>query len=331
MPVKIGRREFIAGLCVSTIGPFAALAQQQAMPVIGFASGMHIQPGFDRFWANIRKGLAELGYVEGRNYRIELRDAGTNYDLIPAMFRELVDQKVTLIITATTFQTTAAKAATQTIPIVFLIGTDPVENGYVASLNRPGGNMTGIYNLALSLTGKRLELLHELVPSVTKFAFLTDTGNLQIFELQMRNLQAAADALGVNLLNVKAHTPGEFETAFETAVREGAGGMVIGADSLFGGDPAKLVTLADRYRVPAIHVTDDFAKAGGLISYGVNYDEAARLLGNYAGRILRGEKPADIPVQESTKTILMINLKTAAALGITVPNSLIGRADELIE
>ena len=331
MSALIGRREFMAAFGAAVAWPMAASAQQKAMPVIGCASGQQKSPNFESFFANIRKGLAELGYVENQNYRFECRDAGANYDLIPGMFRELVDQKVTLIITSTTLQLAAAKAATQSIPIVFLIGADPVENRFVASLNKPGGNITSIFNLALTLTGKRLELLHELIPSVTKFAFLSDPGNLIVGELQTRSLQAAANLLGLNLLNVKAHTPDEFEAAFETAVRTGAGGMVIGADSLFGGDLAKLAALADRYRLPAIHVVDAFVKAGGIISYGVDYDDSARLLGNYAGRVLRGEKPADMPVQQSTKTILIINLKTAATLGITVPNSLIGRADELIE
>jgi putative ABC transport system substrate-binding protein len=309
----------------------AASAQQKAMPVIGCASGQQKSPNFESFFANIRKGLAELGYVENQNYRFECRDAGANYDLIPGMFRELVDQKVTLIITWSTLQTAAVKAATQSIPIIFSIGTDPVEKGFVASLNKPGGNITGLFNLTAMLAAKRLEVLHELVPSVTKFAFLTDPGNLPLFEPQMRSLQAAADALGLNLLNVKAHTPDEFEAAFETAVHGGAGGMVIGADAGIGGYTAKLVALADRYRLPTIYVDDYIVKAGGLVSYGADPNDGARLLGNYAGHILRGEKPADIPVQQMTKTTLIINLKTAAALGITVPNSLIGRADELIE
>jgi putative ABC transport system substrate-binding protein len=332
MSAFFGRREFMAAAGAAIAWPMAASAQHQAMPVIGFASGTQKNnAGLDKFFANIRKGLVELGYVEGQNYRFEFRDAGTNNDLIPGMFRELVDQKVTLIITGTTLQTAAAKAATQSIPIVFDIGTDPVEIGFVTSLNKPGGNITGLFTLTAMLAGKRLEVLHELVPSVTKFAFLTDPGNFILFEPQMRSLQAAADALGLNLLNVKAHTPDELEAAFETAVHGSAGGMVIGADAVLGGAPAKLVALADRYRLPTIYVYDYHVKAGGLIGYGADLDDGARLLGNYAGRILKGEKPADIPVQQTTNMRLTINLKTAAALGITVPNSLIGRADEVIE
>jgi putative ABC transport system substrate-binding protein len=309
--------------------PMAASAQQQAMPVIGYAAGSLKLSA--RFLGDVRRGLAEFGYADGKDYRFELRESNFQNDLMPGMFRELVDQKVTLIITGTTLQTAAAKAATQSIPIVFDIGVDPVENGFVASLNKPGGNITGIVSLDLTLTGKRLEVLHELVPSVTKFAFLSDPGNLIAGEIQTRSLQAAAGSLGLNLLNVKAHTLDEFEVAFETAIRAGAGAMVIGADALFLANPKVLVPLADRYHLPAIYTDDSAVKTGGLISYGADHDEAGRLAGNYAGRILKGGKPADIPVQQMAKTILIINLKTAAAMGITVPTPLLGRADEVIE
>jgi putative ABC transport system substrate-binding protein len=305
------RREFIKLIGgVAASWPLAAQAQQQqAMPVIGYATGS-VKLSY-RFLTNVRKGLAELGYIEGQNFRFEFRDSNFQTDLIPIMLRELADQKVTLIITTTTTGVALAKAATQTIPIVFNIGTDPVENGFVASLNKPGGNITGMFNLGLTLAGKRVEVLHELVPSVTKFAFLTDPGNLILSQLQMKHIKAAADSLHLDLLNVNAHTSDELEAAFETAVREGAGGMVVGQDAIFSPFSTQLVTLAARYRLPTIYVNDTAVKEGGFVSYGADEDEPNRLVGNYAGRILKGEKPADIPVQLLSKTKLLINLKTA--------------------
>jgi putative ABC transport system substrate-binding protein len=324
------RRDFIAALASAVVTWPLTVRAQQTMPVIGFASGS--VKDAERFLANVRRGLAEFGYVEGQNFRFELRDTNRQIDLIPIKFRELAEQKVTLIITGTTLQLAAAKAATQSIPIVFYSGTDPVENGFVASLNKPGGNITGAWNLALTLTGKRFEVLHELVPSATKFAFLTDPENREINELQIPLARAAAHSLGLNLLNVNAHKPDELEAVFETSVREGAGGMVLGGDAVFFCPVCtQLVTLAARYRLPTIYVDDITVPAGGLISYGTDQDEPQRLVGNYAGRILKGEKPADMPVQQSTKAKFMINLKTAKALGITVPTPLLGRVDEVIE
>jgi ABC-type uncharacterized transport system substrate-binding protein len=325
------RREFIMLLSggVAT-WPLAARAQQQAMPVIGTVTGTpEIK---QRIVADFRKGLAELGFVEGQNFRFEFRYTNLQPASIARLIAELVDQKVTLIVTTTTLQLEAAKAATQSIPIVFSIGSDPVENGFVASLNKPGGNMTGVYNLNSALAGKRLELLRELVPSATKFAFLTNPSELTISDLETRGLQAAANSLGLNLLIVNARNQGEeLEAAFETSIREGAGGMVVGSNALFIVSPTQLVALAARYRLPVIYVEVSPVIAGGLISYGTDQDDAWRLVGIYAGRILKGEKPADLPVQQSTKTKLLINLKTAKHLGITVPTPLLGRADEVIE
>jgi putative ABC transport system substrate-binding protein len=331
MPATIGRRELMAALGAAAVAwPVTASAQQQAMPVIGYVAG-DFKNG-ERLFANVRRGLAELGYLEGQNFRFEFRDTNFQVDLIPIRLRGLAEQKVALIIASTTVQLAAAKAVTQSIPIVFYIGTDPVENGFVASFNKPGGNITGVWNLAVTLTGKRFEVLHETVPSATKFAFLTDPGNRMISELQIPLARAAAHSLGLNLLNVNAHKPDEFEAVFETSVREGAGGMVVGADGLFF-YPActQLVALAARYRLPTIYVDDIAVPAGGLISYGTDQDEPQRLVGNYAGRILKGEKPADMPVQQATKARFIINLKTAKAMGITVPTPLLGRADEVIE
>jgi putative tryptophan/tyrosine transport system substrate-binding protein len=324
------RRALIVGLGLAAVRPMLAYAQQQAMPVIGFATDTNLKMN-ERFLASVRRGLAEYGYVEGQNFRIESRQSNFQKDLLPILFRELVDEKVTLIVTNTTVQTEAAKAITQSIPIVFNIASDPVENGFVSSLNKPGGNITGIFTLG-GMTGKRLEVLHELIPSATRIAFLTDPGNTTLSKLQLPQIQAAADSLGLSLLNVYAHSPDDFEAAFDTAIRGGAGGMIVGVDGLFNaGSATHLVALASRYRLPIIYSQDRIVKAGGLISYAVDYDEVNMTLGRYAGRILKGEKPADLPVQQSTKTILIINLKTAKALGISVPLSLLGRADELIE
>jgi putative tryptophan/tyrosine transport system substrate-binding protein len=325
------RREFfklVGGVAASW--PLAAQAQQQAMPVIGFVA-FTVQSSA-RFLENVRKGLAEYGYVEGQNYRFEIKETNFQSERSPILYRQLVEQKVTLIITAATVGVQNAKAATQSIPIVFTIGSDPVENGFVASLNKPGGNITGMYNLGLTMTGKRVELLHELLPSAAKFAFLTDPGNATLGKLQMQQVQAAANSFGLGVLNVYAHNPNEFDAAFEAAVREGAGGMIIGADALFADrNSTALVTVAARHRLPTIYVDDEAVKAGGLISYATDQDERPRLVGRYAARILKGEKPANLPVQLSTKTTLIINLKTAKAMGITIPMPLLGRADEVIE
>src|SRR5258707_4258935 len=221
------RREFLGVLGGATAAwPLWAHAQQQAMPVIGIVVDSTIQK-YPRLLAAVREGLAEHGYVEGQNFRFEFREANFQFGLFPILFRELADQKVSVIITDTTVQLHAAKAATQSTPIVFDIGTDPVENGFVTSLNKPGGNITGVFNLGVTLTGKQFEILHELVPSATKFAFLKDPGNTTISQLAMPPVQAAANALGFSLLHVDAHTPDEFEAAFDTAVRGGQEGMVL--------------------------------------------------------------------------------------------------------
>jgi putative ABC transport system substrate-binding protein len=324
------RRELLAALGGAVAWPITTHAQQQgAMPVIGYVSATTIKLS-ERVLANYRRGLAEYGYVEGQNFRFEFREANFQNDRLSILFRELVDLKVAVIIADSTAKIESAKVATQSIPIVFNIGSDPVENGYVASLNKPGGNITGIFNFGLTLTGKQLEILHELIPSATKFAFLTDQGNITLDKLRMPLIQAAADSLGLGLLNVKAHTPDEFEAAFDTAVRGGAGGMIVGSDGLFIVASTRLAAVAARYRLPTIYFDDLAVKTTGLIGYGSDLDEF-RLVGTYAARILKGEKPADMPVQQATRTILIINLKTAKTLGITVPNSLLSRADQVIE
>jgi putative ABC transport system substrate-binding protein len=325
------RRAIIVGLGLAAILPILTHAQQ-AMPVIGYAASGTVKRA-EHLLAMLRKGLAEYGFVEGQNFRFEFREANGQFDLLPVLSRELADQEVSLIIAPTTAQLEAAKAATQSVPIVFLLGIDPVENGFIASLNKPGGNITGIFNLAPTLIGKELEILHELVPSATKFAFLTDPGNTSLRKLSLTNIQAAADSLGLGLLNVNAHTSDEFEAAFETAVRAGAGGMIVGPDGLFEfADGVQLADVAARYKLPTIYFYDATVRnAQGLIGYGVDLYESERAMGRYAGRILRGEKPADIPATQPSKTIMIINLKTAKVLGISVPTSLLLRADEVIE
>ena len=325
------RSEFIGLVGGAALSwPLAARGQQKTMPVIGYAATVNLKLS-ERFLASVRRGLAELGYVEGQDFRFEFREANGQYDSLPIMFRELVDQKVTVIVTSTTLQLEVAKAATQSIPIIFGMGSDPVESGFVASLNRPGGNITGVFNLNTVLTGKRVETLRELVPSLTKFAFLTIPRDVTISKNETREAQAAADLLGLNLLTVNVFNLDEVEAAFETSVRETAGGMVVGTNGQFYGIPKQLAAMTARYGLPAIYWEDRPVREGGLVSYGADFEALFRLQSSYLVRILKGEKPADIPVQLATKTKLVINLKTAKALGITVPTSLLGRADEVIE
>jgi putative ABC transport system substrate-binding protein len=327
------RREFIKLVSgVAASWPLMARAQQQTMPVIGMVTITAQVTAKSKPLEIIRKELANYGYVEGHDYRFEILETNFQVDRRPILYKQLVDQKVSLIIATATVGVQAAKAATQSIPIVFSIATDPVENGFVASLNKPGGNITGTFNLGVLLTSKRLELLHELAPSA-KFALITDPINTTLGKLQMQQGEAAAKSLGFNLLHVSAGAPDQFDAAFAAAAREGSGGMIIGTDALFfrSDISTQFVALAARYRLPTIYVDQAPVRAGGLIGYGPDEDEPMRLVGHYAGRILKGEKPADMPVQLSTRTKLIINLKTAQALGITVPLSLLARADELIE
>jgi putative tryptophan/tyrosine transport system substrate-binding protein len=325
------RREFISFIGgVAALWPLAVRAQQQAIPVIGYvtARAKWAAPFLER----VREGLAEHGYFEGQNYRFEIRETNLQTGVDQALFRELVEQKVTLLIINSTDRVKIAGALTQSIPIVFTIASDPVQNGFVASLNKPGGNITGIFNLGVMLAGKRLEVLHELVPSATKFTFLTNPNNETLGKLQAQAMESASNKIGLDVLHVSVRAPDEFDSAFEAAVRGGAGGMIIGSDAFFVGvNATTLVATAARYRVPTIYADDSAVIAGGLICYGTNLQVSDRLVGRYAGRILKGEKPADMPVELSTRTVMMVNLKTAKALGITVPMPLLGRADEVIE
>ncbi len=325
------RREFITLLgSTAAAWPLAARAQQPALPVIGYlSSGV---PGLFSDRASVfLQGLAESGYVEGRNVAIEYRWAEGHYDRLPAMAADLVRRSVNVIVTLDSIVTAqAAKAATATIPIVFGIGADPVKSGLVASLSRPGGNLTGATRLSGELEPKRLQLLHELVPAAGTIALLVNPGNPGA-EASTKEVQAAARTLGLSLLVLQASTDRDLDAAFATMARLRAEGIVISPDSFFIQQSARLAALALGQAIPAMFQYREFVAAGGLISYAGSQPDSYRLVGVYAGRILRGEKPADLPVQRSKRVELFINLKTARALGISVPRSVLARADEVIE
>jgi putative tryptophan/tyrosine transport system substrate-binding protein len=326
------RRDFVTLLGgAAAAWPLTAHAQQLAVPVIGFIEGDFGPRSKPLILAAFRKGLGETGYVEGQNVAIESRSAEGQNDRLPALAAELVRRRVAVIVTlGSTAAALAANAATQTIPIVFRIGGDPVARGLVASLNRPGGNVTGTTTLGVELGPKRLELLRELLPAAAAVALLVNPTNANA-AAETREIQAAADRLGVRLLILNTSSPSDIETAFARITQQGIDGVLTTAEPLFFQQSERLIALAARHAVPAIYSSRRFFEAGGLISYGnVGLDEF-RQAGVYTGRILKGEKPADLPVQQSTKVELMINLKTAKALGLTVPPSLLARADEVIE
>jgi putative ABC transport system substrate-binding protein len=325
------RREFITLLgSAAAAWPLAARAQQPAMPVIGFLSSASPDAYALRLHA-FRQGLKEAEYVEGRNVEVEYRWSEGHNDKLPVLAAELVQHRVAVIVAAGGGPAaTAAKKATATIPIVFGVAVDPVEAGLVASLNRPGGNSTGVTTLNVELGPKRLELLHELMPTATVVALLVNPTNASS-EAISRSLQAAARALGLQLHVLHASAERDFDAAFAALIRLRAGALVIGPDIFFLARSEQLAALTVRHAMPAIFQYRPFAAAGGLMSYGTDETEYYRLVGIYAGRVLKGERPSDLPVQQATKVELIINLKTAKALGITVPLPLIGRADEVIE
>ena len=326
------RRKFVAILGgVVVAWPCAALAQQKAMPVIGVLHTGSPSATTEPFMGAFRQGLSEAGYVEGQNLAIEYRWAEGNYDRLPALAADLVSRKVDLIMASSPPSALAAKSATSTIPIVFRGGGDPVGYGLVASLARPGGNLTGVSFVLNELTAKRLELLSELVPQVEVIALLVNPTLGANTERVIRDVQEAARTKGLQLHVLKASSASEIDTAFESLVQLHAGALVVAADPFLSGRREQLVALASRHAVPAIYAWREFADSGGLISYGANLTAGYRLVGTYAGKVLKGAKPADLPVQQPTKFELVINLKTAKALGITVPPSLLGTADEVME
>jgi ABC-type uncharacterized transport system substrate-binding protein len=324
------RREFIALLGgAATAWPLAARAQQPAMPVIGFLGSTTPGVYVDRVRA-FHQGLSESGYVEGRNVAIEYRWAEGHYDRLPALAADLVRRGVSVIAANAIPAALAAKAATSTIPIAFSIGVDPVEVGLVASLSRPGGNLTGAVSLAVELGPKRLELVHELMPSATAVAFLVNPSRPNV-EDETKIMQAVARSLALELRVLQAKTEGDFDAVFTKLAQERAGPLVIGVDAFFNSHSDQLAALALRHAVPTIYQYREFAAAGGLMSYGASATDTARQAGVYCGRILKGEKPGELPVIQSTKAELVVNLKTAKALGLTVPTALLVRADEVIE
>jgi putative ABC transport system substrate-binding protein len=323
------RRKFITLLGgTAAAWPLAARAQQP-MPVIGFLSA--VSPGpFAQRLAAFHKGLNETGYVEGRNLVIESRWAEGQYDRLPALAADLVGRRVIVIVTYTDAAALAAKAATTSVPIVFVNGADPVRGGIVPSLNRPGGNVTGASFFGVDLAPKQLAMLHELIPNAAVIAFLVDQ-NVPDAVAQVPAMQEASRALGLKLVVQLARTPSDIDTAFATVVRERAGALLVGTGAMLTNRRQQIITLAARHAVPAIYPFREFAVDGGLISYGNNVPEAFHRGGVYAGRILKGDKPADLPVELSTKFELVINRKTANALGIDVPAKLLFTADEVIE
>ena len=325
------RRRFITLVGGTAIAwPLLARAQQPAMPVVGYLSGYTPDAGETRL-AAFRRGLQEAGYVEGQNVAIEYRWAGDQNDRLPAMAADLVQRRVNVIAATTTPGALAAQAATTTIPIVFEAGSDPVRLGLVANLNQPGGNVTGVNNLALEITQKRLELLHELLPTANIMALLINPADRALAQAQTREVLSAARSRGLKLYVLNASSEGEFDGVFADIKRLRVDGLVMGAGSVFVRSLNKLTALTIRHAVPAISIWRDFPVAGGLMSYTSDVLDSYRLAGIYTPRVLKGENPADLPVMQATKFDLVINLKTAKALRITVPTSMLGRADEVIE
>jgi putative ABC transport system substrate-binding protein len=328
------RREFITlsgfAAASSMLQPLAARAQQAALPVVGFLGPGSAESDAYRVTA-FRQGLNEAGYVEGRNVTIEYRWGEGHYDRLPAMAADLVHRQVAVIAATSTPAVLAAKAATTTVPIVFELASDPVKLGLVASLNRPGGNVTGVTQQAEEIAPKRLELLHELLPTTRVLALLINPADPVLAEPQTREALSAAITLGLELHVLEASTERDFDAVFAKLRELRAGGLVIGGDAFFTSHIQQLAALALHDAVPAVYQWRAFAAAGGLMSYGSNITETHRLVGLYAGRILKGDKPADLPVQQATKIELYINLKTAKALGIAFPLTLLGRADEVFE
>jgi putative ABC transport system substrate-binding protein len=325
------RRTFIAGLgSAAATWPLAARGQQPKMPVIGYLhpgspeSSLHVMAAFNQ-------GLAETSYAEGRNVAIEFRWANDQFDPLPQLASDLVRRQVAVIVAASSLPAVlAAKAATTTIPIVFSTGVDPVEAGLVDSYNRPGSNVTGITGLSSELAGKQLGLLHQIVPGAARFALLINPAN-PISKVVSRDAQAAASALGVQVETLSATTNRDIDVAFATFAQSRVGALLVGPDPLFLSRRVQLAILAVKYMVPTIHFVRDFPDVGGLMSYGPSFADVNRQTGIYAGRILKGEKPGELPVMQTTKFEFVINLGTAKVLGLTIPETLLATADEVIQ
>jgi putative tryptophan/tyrosine transport system substrate-binding protein len=325
------RREFIKVIAASAAAwPIAARAQQAPIPVVGFINAASAQ-NYTRQLAAFLKGLGESGYVDGRNVAVEYRWAEGQNDRLPAMAADLVHRQVAVMAATSTPAALAAKAATTTIPIIFELGSDPVELGLVASLSRPGGNVTGVIQWNIEVAPKRLEVLHELLPTARVMALLVDPTDPTNAKTTVSEVSAAAKTFGLQLHVLNASNENDFTGVFAKLIQLGAGGLVVGGGAFFVSHEKQLAALTVRHAVPAASEHREFAAAGGLLSYGSDITDAYRLTGIYTGRILRGDKPAELPVQRATKVELYINLKTAKALGLNVPPALQARADEMIE
>jgi putative tryptophan/tyrosine transport system substrate-binding protein len=326
------RRTFIAGLGSAAAWPAAVRGQQSgATPVIGYLSARTLDDSIELL-SDFRRGLAEAGFVEGRNVTIEYRWLEGRYEKLPEMTADLIARRVAvLVVPNTTASARAAQAATQTIPIVFNIGSDPVEMGLVESLSHPGKNVTGIAMLQTAVTAKRLDLLHELVPEVRSIGFLVNPGNPGFAEAETREVRQAARILGIDLVIVTGSNLAEIDAAFTKLVRQGAGALLIGGDVFYVSRTDQLVSLAAQYHLPAIYAYLEQGAAGALMCYGARLAETQRFVGLYAGRILRGENPGDLPVQQVTRLELSINTRTAKALDVEIPRNLLARVDEVIE
>ena len=323
------RREFITLVGGAALCPLAARAQQAAMPVIGFLSGVSAGPFAQRLSA-FHQGLNETGTVEGRNVAIEYRWAEEQYDRLPGLAIDLAGRRVAVVVAYTDAAARAAKAATTSIPIVFLSGSDPVTAGFVASLNRPGENITGVTWFGVDLVPKQLSLLHELVPDAAVIALLVDL-NASEMSRHLSEVQEAARTLRLQLVPLNARTPSDIDMAFASLARERASALVVGGGGFLVSRRNQIIALAARHAIPAIYGFREYSADGGLVSYGNDTRDAFRRAGVYTGRILKGEKPADLPVDRTDKFELVINLKTAKALGLNIPMALQQRADELIE